>query len=443
MGTVRMVAAAARLIGNCYRSREHVDRLRTRRLREQLRYAFDASPFYRERFRESGLAREDLEAASVDLLPTLSPRTLESEFDRIVTDPDVTLSGVRSFLATATRGERYRGEYVALRSSGTEGDPTPFLYDEREWDRSLAATMRAMVAALGLRRLGQNTLGETRTAYVAGVEGNFMGITGVEAVTDRLGGRLEAIPPNTPTDDLAERLTVFDPTGLVGYPSTLVAVADLVAEGRCRVRPGHVLSGGEPLPTDTRRYLQETFDAPVVNLYSTTETGPLGVEPPDAPGMYIFDDLAFVEPREDRTLVTPLHHRTLPLIRFELGDTLEPRSRPPDARLPFTIVESVVGRSEDLLRFDEGILFSTALNEVDAPGATRFQFARSGPSHLEVRYERRPGADPEAVGRRVRESADSLLADRGMGGVTVSVEEAELAFDPRTGKTPLVVHGDD
>lgn len=438
-----MLATAARLTANCYRSRRAVLRGRDRRLRDQLRYAFDESPFYRERFRGTGLDRGDLETVPLDALPTLSPRSLESEFDRLVTDPEVTLAGVRSFLATAERGDRYRGEYVALRSSGSEGEPTPFLYDEREWDRALAANVRAMTAALGLRRLGRNTLDETRTAYVAGVEGNFMGITGVEAITDRLGGRLEAIPPSTSADALAERLTAFDPTGLVGYPSTLVAVADLVAEGRCRVYPGHVLSGGEPLPADTRRYLRETFDAPVVNLYSTTETGTLGVEPPDAPGMYLFDDLAFVEPREDRTLVTPLHHRTLPLIRFELGDTLEPRSRPTDARLPFTLVESVIGRSEDLLRFDEGLLFSTALNEVAAPGATRFQFARSGPSHLVVRYERRPGADPEAVARRVRESAGSLLADRGMGGVSVSVEEAELAFDPRTGKTPLVVHGED
>lgn len=448
MGTARMMGYLARLTANCYRSRAAIERERDRRLESLLTHAYDESPFHRERFRAAGLERSDLDAAALTDLPTMRPADLESSFDRIVTDPAVRLSALRSFIsASDDRQERFRGEYVALHSSGTTGDPIPFLFDERAWDRVLAAYMRSPILAVGLRSFLSDLGSDIRTAYLGGVDGRFQGITASAAVSDRLGGALEAIPPDTAPDELAARLRSFGPSRLVGYPTTLLSAAELARAGDWSPALDRVVSAGEPLPPDTRQTLRRALGAPVDNAYAATEVGPLGLSPAGHDGMLLFDDWAVMEILEDRTLVTPLYNRTLPLVRFDIGDRLVERpGTGNEGRWPFRTVESVVGRTEERLRFEGpdvpeggGVLFATALNEVDVQGLANVQFVGTGPSSLTVRVEPAPGADPNTVLGRVHDAVGSLLSTRDLDSVAVDVREAIINPDPRTGKTPLVV----
>jgi len=66
-------------------SREHLLRFQQERLQEILRHAADASPFYRETI--GHLVRE---RAPLSAYPTMNKSILMSEFDRIVTDQEVT-----------------------------------------------------------------------------------------------------------------------------------------------------------------------------------------------------------------------------------------------------------------------------------------------------------------------------------------------------------------
>ncbi|MFB6206423.1 MAG: phenylacetate--CoA ligase family protein [Haloglomus sp.] len=447
MGTARMLGFLVRLTSNAYRSRSAIERERDSRLETLLRHAYDESPFHRERFRAAGFDRSDLDADALAELPTMSAADLDDAFDRIVTDPAVRLADLRSFVRDSDdRHERFRGEYVALHSSGTTGDPTPFLFDEREWDRVLAAYMRSPVLAVGLRSFLSDLRGEVRAAYVGGVEGRFQGITVSEAVSDRLGEALEAIPPDTPPERMSERLRSFEPTRLVGYPTTLLSVAELAGTGDWMPTLDRVVSSGEPLPPDTRRTLREALGAPVDNTYAATEVGPLGLDPDGGSGMFLFDDWTVVELLDGRVVVTPLYNRTLPLVRYELGDRLVERDDGGGDRLPFRTAASVVGRTEERLRFEGpsvpaggGVLFATALNEVEAPGLANIQFVDAGASSFTVRVAPQPGAEAAAVRDRVRNEVESLLCARDLEGVDFEVREAPIEPDPLTGKAPLVV----
>src|SRR5439155_6898755 len=74
-------------------SREQLEAYRRTRLESIVRHAVSASPYYREALGPHG------HEAPLEELPTLSKATLMDEFDRLVTDPRLTLEHVEAHVA--------------------------------------------------------------------------------------------------------------------------------------------------------------------------------------------------------------------------------------------------------------------------------------------------------------------------------------------------------
>ena len=109
---------------------ERLARIQRVRLRNLVRHARTASPFYRHRYRHVPAQVEE-----VSELPVLDKQTLMSCFDDWVTDPDVTLEDLRdNFLARdECVGQLYLGRYLVMRTSGTTGEPAILLQDRLSW----------------------------------------------------------------------------------------------------------------------------------------------------------------------------------------------------------------------------------------------------------------------------------------------------------------------
>jgi hypothetical protein len=108
---------------------------------------------------------------------------------------------------------------------------------------------------------------------------------------------------------------------------------------------------GELLLPSWRSLLAQTFDAPVYDRLSATESGALAWECPVCGAYHANTDEIVVEPKTDiGCIVTPLCQRAQPLLRYNLGDQLRwdntPRS-PCDIALPK--VRILEGRRDDWL----------------------------------------------------------------------------------------------
>jgi phenylacetate-CoA ligase len=105
---------------------------RTRRLQAMLRLATERSAWHRER-----LADVDPACVSehdIRELPVMTKDDVMSQFDRIVTDPRVTLTAVESHLASLTDGPRHLlDRYEAIASGGSTGVRGVFVYDWDAW----------------------------------------------------------------------------------------------------------------------------------------------------------------------------------------------------------------------------------------------------------------------------------------------------------------------
>lgn len=128
-------------------------------------------------------------------------------------------------------------------------------------------------------------------------------------------------------DHRARFLERHDPQVITGDPVSLSELADL----DLRLHPAVVFTLAMRLTPATRARLEAHFACPVVDVYSTTETGPIAASRPDGT-MAILQPRLFVEVVDDRgascaegevgtVTVTGGMNPFLPLVRYRVGDT--------------------------------------------------------------------------------------------------------------------------
>jgi phenylacetate-CoA ligase len=98
------------------------------------------------------------------------------------------------------------------------------------------------------------------------------------------------------------------------------------------------------------------------NVYATTEAPIIAYSSPQDPCLDVAEDLVVLEVVDasgrpdapgrpgERVLVTNLAGRTVPLIRYEIGDVVTPADGPSPAGRPYARLAGVQGRSADVLR---------------------------------------------------------------------------------------------
>lgn len=170
-------------------------------------------------------------------------------------------------------------------------------------------------------------------------------------------------PPGRPrtSSRLATDLDLFDPRLLVAYASLVGPLANAQLDGTLHVHPQKVVAASEVLGADARAAARRAWgqDA-VVDTYASTETAGIASTCPKG-GWHVSEDFVILEPVDDmgrpvppgttaaRLLVTVLFSRTLPLIRYELTDSVRLDASQCACGLPFALLESVEGRSEDTI----------------------------------------------------------------------------------------------
>ena len=140
---------------------------------------------------------------------------------------------------------------------------------------------------------------------------------------------------------------------IIGYPSAIKILGELVEKGEIQLNVFRVISCGEPLCPGLRNYMEKTFRADVVNIYGASESLALGVETNHKEGMYLFDDMNYIEVEDGTMYLTSLYNFVQPLIRYRISDQLKLKDRDKESICPFTKVKNILGRNEDILWFED------------------------------------------------------------------------------------------
>lgn len=317
--------------------------LREQKLRSLVAHAWSRVPYYRSLFDAAGL-----EPASIRTLEDLTKIP-------ITTKVDLRAAGLERTLARGTDPHAC----FKFATSGSTGKPFEVFLSRREESTQLMIRLRAQWAA-GLFKPRE------RVVVLGPVHWRPL------PLYQRLGFfRREYLSPRLPVDEQIERLERLRPSVLWIYPSLLAGIFERL-DGRLSavIQPRAIITSSEVVPRSLRQAISTDLDAEWFNFYGTVEAGRIAWECHTHLGLHLSADAFILEtiggPGEPaRAVVTVLDARTMPFIRYDLGDLCAYLERPCSCGIQFPLLEAPRGRVGGLVRLPDGrTLGPSVLNSI-------------------------------------------------------------------------------
>jgi phenylacetate-coenzyme A ligase PaaK-like adenylate-forming protein len=435
--------SAEELLAHDRWSREQLLAYQHERLHELIEHAISSSPYYRD-----ALGRDALDDdVRLEDLPSLPKATLMEQFDRVLTDPQVRLEAVEAHASGPDPAALLAGRYHVFCTSGTTGRRGVFLQTPPEFEQWREAAWRVW-ARVGIPR-GIRAVGFAAPTPLHITQKLFAGF-------GAFGRGRPALAVTTPLPQIVDGLNRDQPEALFGIPSLVGLLAAEQLDGRLAIEPRHVVLASEVLSEEVIRRIGDAWQIEPFQVYATTEALILGSESADRVGFHLSEDLVVVEVVDEhnrpvppgvpgyKVLVTSLVNRTLPLIRYELADTVRWACGEDPGGRPYRRIECIDGRNDDVLRLPaarggEAVVLPNNLRAPFAPlpDVIQYQIVRE-PDRIAVRVVLRPDASSETPAR-VLSGIRRALEDAGATAPPVEIEQvAEIEREPGGAKLKLV-----
>jgi phenylacetate-CoA ligase len=309
------------------------------RLKSIVRYVYDHSAFYRQRFKSA-----DVEPGDIKSLDDLRRLPFTRKTDLRDTYPTGMFSLPRSEVV------RYHV------SSGTTGKPTVVGYtkgDIEAWAESLA------------RALTSVGLGRDDTIQVSYGYGLFTGGLGLHYGAERIGAAVLPIGTGN-TERQIELMQDLGTTAIACTPSYFLHVIETAERMGVSIRNDTKLKtgifGAEPWSLETRKRIEDATGINAYDIYGTSEiSGPLFTECSEKNGIHIWGDMFLTEVIDPKTgepvedgergelVFTTINKFALPLIRYRIGDLSILESEQCECGRTHPRIMRILGRTDDML----------------------------------------------------------------------------------------------
>ncbi len=319
--------------------REDLRELQERKIRAIVRYAYEHSPFYRQKFKEVGVDPWSIRG-SEDLtkLPFTRKQDLRDNYPFGMFA--VPLSMVVRFHA----------------SSGTTGKPTVVGYTQNDIEVWIECLAR------GLTSCGVSREDIIQIAYGYGL---FTGGLGFHYAAERIGASVIPISAGN-TQRQIELMKDFGSTVIACTPSYMLYLTEYAEKMGVNISEDTKLRmgifGAEPWSEETRKRIENKTGIEAFDVYGTSElSGPLFTECTEKQGIHVWADHFFVEVIDPETgerlsegekgelVVTTLSKEALPLIRWRTGDVTVLEEEKCACGRTHPRIMRILGRTDDMI----------------------------------------------------------------------------------------------
>ncbi|MDP9395437.1 MAG: AMP-binding protein [Actinomycetota bacterium] len=341
------------------------EKLILRRIQELMAYAWEKSPFYREKWTEAGVHPSHIRTLEdFEKVPVLRKEELRAEqaahqpFGRYVCVPDQEVKHVHG-------------------TSGTTGRPTAFGISGGDW-RAIANAHARVMWSMGLR--------PSDTVFVGSFFSLYMGAWGALIGAERLGARVFPFGAGVAgqTQRAVNWMLQMKPTAFYGTPSYALRIAEVAEDDGVDPRDfglHTMFFGGEPgasVPS-IRARLEEAYGARVLDTGSMAEVTPWMnlSESVSSGGMLCWQDIVYTEVvsptslarvpygSEGTPVYTTLERTSQPMIRL-LSNDLTRWEAPSSAcgRTYPVLPRGIYGRIDDMFTIRGENIYPSAVDDI-------------------------------------------------------------------------------
>lgn len=418
--------------------------LQEKRLQELLRYVRKNSPYFAEKYRDIPTD------APLSAYPPSNKQDMMANFDRWMTDSNITLEKVHKFMEDKNNiGHLLNGKYHVYSTSGSTGRPCIALYDKTAFHVSSAiGVLRSFARPQDMKAFLKSG---RKTIALYADDGFYLGCGSVRYNLQKMPWKkntMKTCDVRKPMKEIIDILNDFQPSMIGCYPTAMELIAAEQEAGRLHIHPAIIMTGGEKLTDPVRTHLEQVFGCYVQTNYSCTEGGTMACEC-TGHRFHINDDWVILEAVDEnnqpvpfgaqsaKVLLTNLANKTCPFIRFEITDRITIYDTPCPCgcdRLWLTLE----GRTDDILIFRNGVRIAplslyAVLKEVK--GIDRFQLIQQKDDRLELRLAAK---EKEVCFQKAQNTLCDYLAQNGVTA-DIFLSDAEPKASTISGKFKHIV----
>ncbi len=442
MSRLRLLWKLGKAKRNARLPRAKIEQLQQKKLRGLLHYAYHHSAYYHDSFTKAGITEANLDKTPLSAFPTIDKRILLDRFSDIVTVQGLSQKDLQEFdEATGSDRKPYMDQYHVVHSSGSTGKPGYFIYDNTAWSTMLIGIIRAALWDLSLPQIVKLLAGVPHILYIAATDGHYGGAMAVGDGIDGVGAKQLHLDIKTPLVEWIAKVKEFKPDIVIGYPSAIKILGELIEAGEVQTNISRIISCGEPLGAHMRQYFEKTFaHAKILNFYGASESLALGVEEDNESGMVLFDDMNIIEVQDGQMYLTSLYNFAQPLIRYRLTDDITLQRTD-----GLTKATGLIGRNEDVLWFKHlggkrDFLHPLAVEGICVEGLRDYQFCKTGDASFEMIAEFSEQTDIAKAKQQIQKELNAVLSEKQLDYVTYAIIQTEqIVPDPVTGKKRLIL----
>ncbi len=255
MKYINLLLSLYKLKKNTKKTRDEIIDLQQKKLRKIIKHAYNNSDYYHKTFIDEGITNENIDTLPISKFPTIDKSALIKNFNFIVTEKDLSQEELRKFDNDENKDKKtFKGKYHIVHSSGSTGKPAYFVYDNNGWEYMLIGVIRAALWNMSMFQILKYLFKGPRIMYIAATDGRYGGAMAVGDGIKGVKGNQLFIDINTPLKDWIEKTNNFKPDMIVGYPSAIKILGELVEKRKLNVDVFRVISCGEPLSVNLRNY---------------------------------------------------------------------------------------------------------------------------------------------------------------------------------------------
>jgi phenylacetate-CoA ligase len=336
---------------------KELNNFRDKALRNVVRYAFTV-PLYHDKYKKAGIKPYSInKIKDIDKLPIITKEDIKKYYPNGIISSKINKKNLLEISTSGTTGKK-----LAIYQD---------MYDVVQWFFNHIRVLREHEINWRKDRL-------TIIADLAPhtIENGFIirGLLG--NLNTSFFRNMQWLNTNNKPDELIKEINHFKPDFLGGYPGMLGHLALLKDQGfGKKIKPKVIASTGGVLDKNLRKLIEEIFNAPVFELYGTTETGTIAFQC-KYDHYHVMSDLVHLEVLKDgkqvdtkepgKLIITKLYGNGTTIIRYNaINDIISPLYEKPDCDMIGDLIYRVYGRDDLALYFSNGrILLPSTVSEI-------------------------------------------------------------------------------
>ena len=333
-----------------YESREDIERQQWEQAKQMVKYAYANCPFYTKKYDAAGFHPDQLvNRKDMERVPVLSKAEIQEHAEDMI--------GVHI----------PKDSIISNYTGGSTGSPLRLYHDKKRMEQRLAGTMRH-------DRWGGRDVGD-RLACIWGAPVDFQGAGSWKArLRNTLYERLLYLDTTHMTkatmESFVKQLVRYKPQYYLAYANAISLFARYIEQtGGARFPlPRAIYTSAEVLTAENRELIERVFGCPVFDNYGCREVSTIASECEKHNGMHVNAESVLLEIIKDgkavadgelgEIVVTDLHNRVMPLIRYRVGDAGVAMEQSCSCGRGLPMMRMAAGRTTDFIVTPEGALVS-------------------------------------------------------------------------------------